>query len=111
VTTSGCLRSRGLAEDAIILDVFDNPLRFRLAIIGRHIESEYGRSISGKFVDELEQQPPIEHLEAQCRAAVEHQSPTYFHTGTSSGRGSYSRMVLPLWGEGRVSMLLAAIAR
>jgi hypothetical protein len=101
----------GLAEDAIILDVFENPLRFRFAIIGRNIESEYGRLISGKFVDELEQKPPLEHLGAQCRAAVEHQSLTYFRAGPSSGTGSYSRMVFPLWGEGRVSMLLAAIAR
>jgi hypothetical protein len=52
----------GLAEDAIMLDVFDNPLRFRFAIIGQHIESEYGGSINGKFVDELEQKPPIENL-------------------------------------------------
>jgi hypothetical protein len=100
----------GLAEDAIMLDVFDNPSRFRFAIIGRHIESEYGRSISGKFVDELEQKPPIEHLEVQCRAAVEHQSPTYFRASPSSSAGSYSRLVLPLWGGGRVGMLLAAIA-
>jgi hypothetical protein len=48
-----------LAEDAIMLDVFDNPMRFRFAIIGRQIELEYGRSISRKFVDELEQKPPI----------------------------------------------------
>jgi hypothetical protein len=83
------------------------------AIIGRHIEAEYGRSIAGKFVDELEQRPPIEHLHMQCIAAVKHQSPTYFHVdhGAPSGAGSYSRLVLPLWGEGRVSMLLAAIAR
>jgi hypothetical protein len=101
----------GLTEDTIMLDVFDNPLRFRFAIIGPHIESEYGRSISGKFVDELEEKPPIEHLEEQCRAAVEHQSPTYFQASSSSSAGTYSRMVLPLWGEGRVSMLLAAIAR
>jgi hypothetical protein len=56
----------GLAEDAMMLDVFDNPLRFRLAIIGRGIEAEYDRSVSGKFVDELEQRPSIEHLEIQC---------------------------------------------
>jgi hypothetical protein len=98
-----------LAEDAIMLHVFDNPLRFRFAIIGRQIESEYGRSISGKFVDELERKPPIEHLEAQCRVAVEHQSPTCFQGSPSTSAESYSRMVLPLWGEGRVSMLLAAI--
>jgi hypothetical protein len=55
--------------------------------------------------------PFWDDVEAQCRAAVEHQSPTYFQASPSSSAGSYSRMVLPLWGQGRVSMLLEAIAR
>jgi hypothetical protein len=101
-----------LAKDTMMLDAFDNPLRFRFAIIGRHIEAQYGRSITGKFLDEVEERPPIERLHTQGIAAVKHQSPTYFHVDHSapSGARSYSRLVLPLWGEGRVSMLLATIA-
>jgi hypothetical protein len=99
-----------LADNAMLLDVFDNPLRFRFAIIGQSIAARYGQSINGKFLDEVNQRPPFDQLDAQCLAAVERQSPTYFRRGPSPGAKSYSRLVLPLWGEGRVSMLLTEIA-
>jgi len=94
-----------LADDAMLLDVFGNPARFRLAIVGKNIEAAYGRPIDGKFLDELDLRPPFDKLAAQCRTAVERRTPTYFH----SEAYRYSRLVLPLWGEGRVSMLLAAV--
>jgi hypothetical protein len=96
-----------LADDAMLLDAFDNPLRFRVAIVGKHIEAKYGRPFIGKFLDEMEPRTPFEELDAQCHVAVAGAAPTYFRSNDAGG--GYSRLVLPLWGEGRVSMLLVCI--
>ena len=94
-----------LANDALVLDVFEDPWRFRLALVGKHLEAAYGHPMNGKFLDELDLRPPFDKLPAQCRTAVESRIPTYFR----SDAYRYSRLVLPLWGEGRVNMLLAAV--
>jgi hypothetical protein len=50
----------------------------------------------------------------QCRATIERRAPTYFRhapTGTphaESGNG-YSRLILPLWGNGRTEMSLGGV--
>jgi hypothetical protein len=38
-------------------------------------------------------------------ATVEGRAPTYYRSGDGAG---YSRLVLPLWGDGRIGMLLVA---
>src|SRR5271165_7203113 len=62
-----------LADDALLLDTFDDPLRFRFAIVGKRVQALYGRAVTGKFLDEVEQPPAFDHFNSQCRAAVEHQ--------------------------------------
>jgi hypothetical protein len=98
-----------LADDAVLLDAFDDPLRFRFAIVGKHIERKYGRSITGKFLDEVEGSTPFDELGAQCRTAVAGQEPTYYRN-SGAAAAEYCRLALPLWGEGRVSMLLVAVS-
>jgi len=93
-----------LADDVLLLDAFDSPWRFRFALVGKRVAAEYGGSLTGKFLDELEQRAPLKELDAQCSFAAEHRTPAY------SSSGGISRLVLPLWGEGRVSMLLVATA-
>jgi hypothetical protein len=46
------------ADDAVLIDVFENPLRFRLALAGRSIAVQLGPKWAGKFLDELEPEGP-----------------------------------------------------
>jgi hypothetical protein len=103
-----------LARDVILIEVFESPLRFRFGLVGGDIMQRYGAAITGKFSDEIDLHPPIDELTGQCRATIERRAPTYFRhapTGTpqpESGIG-YSRLILPLWGTGRIEMLLGAV--
>lgn len=87
----------------MLLDVFEKPLRLRFnGVLGGDIEQRFGRAVSGLFTDEVEAKTPFEYLNAQAGATIEAGKPTYY-----SGAG-YSRLMLPMWGEGSVSMLLCA---
>jgi hypothetical protein len=95
------------ADDAVLIDVFENPLRFRLGLAGRSIAAQLGPERGGKFLDELEPHGLLDHLEAQCAATVRSRAPTYFRHGSAP---AYARIALPLWGNGRIEMLLVAAA-
>jgi hypothetical protein len=102
-----------LADRLMLVDVVDMPLRFRLNFLGQQVTHRYGSVISGKFVDELELNNPLEYLPSQCSATVESRTPTFYHHGTgasrtSQGSVSYSRLLLPMWGDGHIGMLLGA---
>jgi hypothetical protein len=103
-----------LARDVILIEAFENPLRFRLDLVGDDITQRYGAAITGKFSDEIDLHPPIDELTSQCLATVERRAPTYFRYPPASkpqqGGAGYSRLILPLWGNGRIEMLLGAIA-
>ena len=91
------------AEDRLMLiDVFENPQRFRLNTIDRKIHDWYGADIAGKFADEIEAKGPFAYFIAQASATVEAAAPTFFH-------GGYSRLLLPMWGRGRIEMILGAV--
>jgi hypothetical protein len=104
-----------LADNVTMLDASEPPVRFRFALrlTGKEIKRAYGSVLDTKFLDEIKPRHPLEFLLSQCSATIESGAPTYYrHSGTSS-RGSragrdYSRLVLPLWGEGRIGMLLVA---
>jgi hypothetical protein len=97
-----------LAEQAILLDVFERPERFRFNSIG----GDVGRkTLAGLFIDETDLTWPFEFLRSQSSATVEAAAPTLyaFSPGAGSPAGRpYRRLLLPLWGEGHVSMLLGA---
>ena len=104
-----------LARDVIVLEAFENPLRFRLDLVGDDITHRYGAAITGKFSDEIDLHPPIDELTRQCVATVECRAPTYFRHAPAGkpppeGGAGYSRLILPLWGNGRIEMLLGAVA-
>ena len=87
----------------MLLDVFEKPQRFRFnSVLGADIEQHYGRAVSDLFTDEVETKTPFEYLNAQAGATVEGSKPTYY-AGTK-----YSRLILPMWGDGRIGMLLCA---
>ena len=92
-------------QKCMLLNVFDKPLRFRFdAVMGSEIEARYGEAVRDRFCDEIKPRPPFEFLNAQGSATIEARAPTFYE-----GVG-YSRLLLPMWGDGRISMVLAAFA-
>jgi hypothetical protein len=100
-----------LARDVILIEVSENPPRFRFGLVGGDITQRYGAAISGKFSDEIDLHPPIDELTGQCRATIERRAPTYFQHAPTTPQPDigYSRLILPLWGNGRIEMLLGAV--
>jgi hypothetical protein len=98
-------RLPGGPSRAILLGVFEGPLRFRFDYVGRDIAAQQGADVTGKFLDELVLRGPLEDLTAQATAAVERRVPRYYHH-----RADYCRMLLPTWNDGRIGMLVGAVA-
>jgi hypothetical protein len=97
-----------LANRLVLIDVFELPERFRFSTIGKMLTTE---PLAGRFLDELRLNSPFEFLASQCIATVESAACTWFEQDRSAGsplaRG-YARLLLPMWGEGRIGMLLGA---
>lgn len=93
-----------LTQRLLILDVFDKPNRFRYnSLLGADLEAKYGADVRDLFVHETERRAPFDFLESQAEATVESAQPTYY-------RGAnYSRLLLPMWADGRISMLIGAV--
>jgi hypothetical protein len=101
-----------LSDCLMLVDTFENPQRFRLNSVGAQIRQRYGTDLAGKFVDEISPKVPFEFLTAQASATVEAKAPTFFAAaaGTASGpHHGYARLLLPMWGEGRIGLMLGAI--
>jgi hypothetical protein len=90
-------------NEAALLTAFYNPLRFRFDAIGAALAEQAGKNITGKFVDEIGSREPFEGLGEQCVVAVRDRKPSYYSTSDRS------RLVLPLWGNGRVDMLIVSV--
>jgi len=88
----------------VLVDVFEKPQRFRLAIVGQDIRDWFAADMVGVFTDELAAKGPLKFFAAQASATVEAAAPTYYHDG-------FARLLLPLWGGGSISHLLGAVAR
>jgi hypothetical protein len=107
------LRSR-LGRESLLIDVFENPLRFRFDILGADVADWYGGATGSKFLDETDLHAPFDDLTLQCKATIEGSAPTYFSRtaakkGGAGHPGGYARLLLPLWGNGRIEMLLGAV--
>jgi len=107
------LRSR-LGRESMLIDVFENPLRFRFDLTGADVTGWYGGAIGNRFLDEIDLHAPFDGLTLQCKATVAGSAPTYY-CQTAAGKtdaehpGGYARLLLPLWGNGRIEMLLGAV--
>ena len=107
------LRSR-LGRESMLIDVFENPLRFRFDLIGADLVDWYGEAIGNRFLEEVELRAPFDELALQCKATVEDRAPTYCcqaaaGNGDAKRLGGYTRLLLPLWGNGRIEMLPGAV--
>ncbi len=98
----------------MLVDAFENPQRFRFNTVGQDICGRFGENPTGKFLDEIESKTPFEYLMAQSSATIEARAPTFYashpSTGTSQHQNGYVRLLLPMWGNGRIEMMLGAIA-
>jgi hypothetical protein len=97
-----------LCGDAMMIEAFENPLRFRFDLVGEDVTQRYGAAIAGKFTDEVDLHAPIDALTDQCQAMARQGAPTWFR-GAAAGGAGYARLVLPLWGNGHIEMLIGAI--
>ena len=91
-----------LADSLMLIDAFEMPERFRLRTVGKGLAERYGDGVTGKFLDEIEPRAPFGFLRAQCSATVEARAPTCFEA-------DYTRLLLPMWGDGHIGMLLGAV--
>jgi hypothetical protein len=99
-----------LAGQLILMKVFERPRRLQFAMPGKDIEQRYGADLKGVFSDEIDIRNPFEYFNSQCFATVETRAPTYYRHVTADGEASgqvegYSRLMLPMWGEGHVFAL------
>lgn len=92
-----------LASRLFLIDVFEKPQRFRMNTIGPDVAVTDGAALRGKFIDEAALTGALEGLRAQASATVVARAPT-FDRGVGFGR-----ILLPMWGDGRIGMLLGAI--
>jgi hypothetical protein len=92
----------------MLIDVFANPERFRFSFVGTELSRWSKESTAGKFLDEIQPRTPFDYLRSQCSATVEGRRPTFLHY-RSDEVGAFSRLLLPMWGDGRIGMLLGAV--
>ncbi|MDP1632936.1 MAG: hypothetical protein Q8L66_16090 [Caulobacter sp.] len=95
-----------LAGRLFVVGAFDKPDRYRLEIVGETLARAAGKEIAGLFVDELRLPPPLAFLGSQASATVEAAAPTYHE---EPGQAGYRRLLLPMWGDGHISMLLGVV--
>jgi hypothetical protein len=100
-----------LADRIVLIDVFEAPERFRFGMVGAALAAGQQPAVAGRFLDETSLTSPLDYLRSQCSATVELGAPTYFQTAEpgSTGAQAGGRLVLPLWGEGKIRMLLVAV--
>ena len=88
----------------MLMTAFAKPERIRLDTVGKEISSRYGREITGSFADEIDPKPPVDFLLSQASATIEGGAPSFYRSGSTV------RLLLPLWGDGHISMLLGIVA-
>jgi hypothetical protein len=96
------------APRLLVLDVCERPQRFRITIVGKEIEAAFHEELADRFVDEIAEHSPLEYLDSQCCALMQSQTPAWFER--RDAKFSYERLLLPMWGNGYVSMILGAYA-
>jgi hypothetical protein len=92
----------------LLIDAFEQPERFRFNFLSDGLKG--AGNLKGDFLDTAALPHPFEFMRAQCSATVEGRAPTYYRNAGSDGAPGYSRLLLPMWGDGRIGMLLGAIA-
>lgn len=100
-----------LARAGMLIRVFGTPPRFRFDIVGDDVARLYGKPFTATFSDEIQLRTPLDDFSTQCRATIDNRAPACYRSLEIPGEAAkYSRLVLPLWGNGRIEILLAVVA-
>jgi hypothetical protein len=94
-----------LTDRLLLIDALPDPERFRINTIGADVGES--AALRGKFLDEETLPGRLDYLLSQCNATVEARTPTFYR---HDGAPPYARILLPMWGDGRIGMLLGAVA-
>lgn len=97
-----------LSGRVFLVGVFSKPERLRLDLVGEDIAAAQSAPVAGLFTDEISGAPPLDFLSSQGSATLEASAPTYVEGALPDGR-IYRRLLLPMWGDGRISMLLGVV--
>lgn len=92
-----------------LIGVYSKPNRFRFDDIGAELVQPGRYELEGLFADERPPSTPFEFLISQCAATLESEAPTLYRHEPEGDRRPYARLILPMWGDGRISMLLGAV--
>ena len=93
-----------LPRNPFLLSVIASPARYRFEFLS---ESLRRVAVLESFVDEMPPNISFSYLGAQGSATIEAAEPTLFHLTDASGY-RFSRVLLPLCGNGQVNLLLGA---
>jgi hypothetical protein len=96
-----------LPGSPFLLSTFASPERCRFEFLSEGLR---GEAMLGSFIDEMTSGISFSYLRAQSSATVEAAEPTLLRLTAYSGE-RFSRVLLPLWGDGRINMLLGAFDR
>jgi len=89
-----------MTQDVLLIEVYDDPVRFRVDIAGGRVEKHCGEPLAGKFLDEIPPRGPLDGLPAHCQDVLRARAPSYQIEGR--GDQQFVRLVLPFWGNGHV---------
>lgn len=93
-----------LPGNPFLLSVFASPERYRFEFLSESLRRE---AVLERFVDEMSPNINFSYLRAQSSVTIEAAEPTVFHLTDASGY-RFSRVLMPLWGNGQVNLLLGA---
>jgi hypothetical protein len=98
----------------MLVEVFERPQRFRFGCVQQELLKGGGDcSVTGSFADEIEVCRPFEFFLGQASVTVEASSPTFYRHGATGakedGGQGYARLLLPMWGGGRIDMLIGVV--
>ena len=96
----------------LLLDVLDNPRRFRFRLHGSELTARAGYDMTGKLVDELPDPANRMHLIERCQMLLETRQPLAVINERILGqrRFGYEAVWLPLAGDGEhIDMLMAGL--
>jgi hypothetical protein len=104
---------KGLLPYVGLADVQRDPMRFRFRLVGTEITANYGREVTGRFLDEVDLNQHQHAIGDEYRRVVERCEPvcTTWEITRADGRHiSYERLAMPLSSDGKtVDMLLGGI--
>ena len=104
---------KDLLPNVFLVEVLHGPPEFRFRLAGTQIRYEMGEEITGKTLDEIDQDGRAGAIFEEYRAAVDRGAPVLFREEYTRHDGKfvhYARLLCPLSDDGRaVSMLFGVL--